>query len=217
MNTHSDNNSTITGAVADIDLDRCIPFFEKHGRQQFGQGFHIHPADRSVIYKLLIYFLRHEPEAARLGIDLNKGIFLRGPVGCGKTALMTLMKFVPAPEHNYVMKPCRDISLQFSQEGYSVVSNYSTLSFNSQRPRSYCFDDLGAERSLKYYGNECNVMTEILMSRYDLFRSCGMITHITSNLTAAELEAHYSDRVRSRVREMCNQISFDAASPDKRI
>ncbi len=39
------------------------------------------------------------------------------------------------------------------------------------RLTSNCFDDLGTEKNLKYYGNECNVMAEILLSRYDIFTS----------------------------------------------
>ncbi|MDT8347935.1 MAG: ATPase, partial [Flavobacteriaceae bacterium] len=41
-------------------------------------------------------------------------------------------------------------------------------------------------------------------------------THITTNLNAEELEARYGSRVRSRLREMFNLISFDKASVDKR-
>jgi hypothetical protein len=35
----------------------------------------------------------------------------------------------------------------------------------------YFFDALGAGQSLKYYGNECNIIGEILLSRYDLYVS----------------------------------------------
>ena len=82
--------------------------------------------------------------------------------------------------------------------------------------KSYCFDDLGIEGNLKYYGNECNVMAEILLSRYDLFVSQKIITHITTNLSASEIEELYGNRIRSRMREMFNLISFDKDAPDKR-
>lgn len=91
------------------------------------------------------------------------------------------------------------------------------MSFNSERPRIYCFDDLGAEQSLKYYGNECNVMGEILLSRYEYFVSHDMTTHITTNLSASEIEELYGNRVRSRMREMFNLILFNnTSSHDKR-
>ena len=43
-----------------------------------------------------------------------------------------------------------------------------------------------------------------------------MRTHLTSNLNAPELETLYGDRPRSRLREMCNVLSFPATAPDRR-
>lgn len=114
------------------------------------------------------------------------------------------------------MKPCREISFEFIQEGYDVIWRYSKMSFNGSHPKTYCFDDLGAEQNLKYYGNECNVMGEILISRYDLFISQRMISHLTTNLSASEIENSYGNRLRSRFREMFNQIPFNNSSTDKR-
>ena len=54
---------------------------------------------------------------------------------------------------------------------------------------------LQPEINLKYFGNECNVMAEILLSRYDLFISKKVLTHITTNLSATEIETHYGNRV----------------------
>ncbi|MGE4587257.1 MAG: hypothetical protein AB7D05_07945 [Mangrovibacterium sp.] len=80
----------------------------------------------------------------------------------------------------------------------------------------YCFDDLGVKQPLKYFGNDCQVMAEIILSRYELFVSKGMLTHVTTNLSASELEARYGTRVRSRLREMYNMVAFDKDSGDKR-
>jgi DNA replication protein DnaC len=59
-------------------------------------------------------------------------------------------------------------------------------------------------------------MAEILLTRYDNFINNKTITHITTNLSASELEKYYGDRVRSRMRQMFNLIAFDKNSPDKR-
>ena len=80
----------------------------------------------------------------------------------------------------------------------------------------FCFDDLGIEQPRKYFGNECNVMAEILLSRYELFVSKGIPTHVTTNLSASELEEKYGNRLRSRMREMFNLVAFDKNSKDKR-
>jgi hypothetical protein len=200
----------------DLDLPWCLSFLEKRGKELYGAKFKIHEEDHEIIFKLIVYFIGDKQNAEKLGIDLQKGILLTGPVGCGKTSLMNLMRFIPPPERNHIMKSCRDVSFEFIQEGYEVIWRYSRMSFNNSRPKIYCFDDLGAEQSLKYFGNECNVLGEILLSRYEYFISHDMITHITTNLSASELENIYGNRLRSRLREMFNLVSFSQTSQDKR-
>ena len=41
-------------------------------------------------------------------------------------------------------------------------------------------------------------------------------SYITTNLSATEIEKHYGNRVRSRLREMVNLIAYDKSTPDKR-
>jgi DNA replication protein DnaC len=43
-----------------------------------------------------------------------------------------------------------------------------------------------------------------------------MLTHITTNLSASELEEIYGNRIRSRMREMFNLVAFDRDTKDKR-
>ena len=150
------------------------------------------------------------------GIDLAKGIMLAGPIGCGKTSIMTLMKFLAVAENKFLFKSCRNISFEFIQDGYEVIHKYSTGKPNISTAKIICFDDLGTENNLKYFGNECNVMAEILLSRYDLFTNKKMVTHLTTNLVASEIEANYGNRVRSRLREMVNIVAFDKSVRDKR-
>ena len=69
--------------------------------------------------------------------------------------------------------------------------------------------------NLKYYENECNVMAEILLTRYDLFISKKLQTHITKNLSASEIENAYGNQGRCWLREMINLILFDRDIDDK--
>lgn len=160
--------------------------------------------------------MKDDAACFQYGINLNKGILLSGPVGCGKTSLMNLMKYLTPTEHKFFVKPCRDISFEFIQDGYQIIHKYSKGKLYESEPKTICFDDLGTENNLKYYGNECNVMAEILLSRYDLFISKKLQTHITTNLSASEIETHYGNRVRSRLRQMVNLISYDKSTLDKR-
>lgn len=189
---------------------------EQRGKEQFGQHFRFRKEDEPIILHLIAYFLKDEMMCHKAGISLQKGILLSGPVGCGKTTLMNLMRFVSQSENKFILKSCRDISFEFIQDGYEVIHRYSKGKLYESNVRNYCFDDLGTENNLKYYGNECNVMAEILLSRYDLFISKKLQTHITTNLSASEIEKHYGNRVRSRLREMVNLIAFSKDVEDKR-
>ena len=193
-----------------------VDWLEKKGIELYGNHFKIIETDYPIVYKLIAYSLKDEPTCFQYGINLNKGILLTGPIGCGKTSLMNLMKYLTATEHKFFVKPCRDISFEFIQDGYQIIHKYSIGKLYQSEPRTYCFDDLGTENNLKYFGNECNVMAEILLSRYDLFISKKLLTHITTNLSATEIEKHYGNRVRSRLREMVNLIAYDKSTPDKR-
>ena len=193
-----------------------IVWLEKKGVELYGNHFKILESDYPIIYKLIAYFLKDEATSYQYNINLNKGILLSGPIGCGKTSLMNLMKYLAQTESKYSVKPCRDISFEFIQDGYEVIHRYSKGKLYQTEPRNYCFDDLGTENNLKYFGNECNVMAEILLSRYDLFHSKQLKTHITTNLSASNIEKVYGNRVRSRLREVCNLIAFNNVVTDKR-
>ena len=218
-NPTEQNNSTqqpTKTIQSHYSYDEVIIWLENKGIELYGNHFKIIETDYPIVYKLIAYFLKDEPTCFQYGINLNKGILLTGPIGCGKTSLMNLMKYLTATEHKFFVKPCRDISFEFIQDGYQIIHKYSIGKLYQSEPRTYCFDDLGTENNLKYFGNECNVMAEILLSRYDLFISKKLLTHITTNLSATEIEKHYGNRVRSRLREMVNLIAFDKSTPDKR-
>ena len=120
----------------------------------------------------------------------------------------------------FIIKSCREITFEFSKNGYEVIQKYSSYSFDTRKvpfkPITYCFDDLGVESNLNYFGDKSNIMAEILLSRYDQFIDKQMLTHITTNLSANDIENMYGNRVRSRMREMFNLISFDSSAKDKR-
>ena len=193
-----------------------LAWLEQRGKKDYGEKFHFALQDISNITKLIAYFLNDELTTEQFGIDLTKGILLSGPVGCGKTTLMTLMKYVTKPNNKFYIKTCRDISFEFIKDGYEIIHRYSRGNYSQSEYKNYCFDDLGVEKNLKYFGNECNVMAEIILSRYDLFVSKKIQTHITSNLSASEIEVAYGNRVRSRLRGMLNLIAFDKNTGDKR-
>lgn len=191
----------------------------RNGEIVLGKPFHIPENERGIIFGILAWFLEDERVAEKMDIDLRKGILLSGPIGCGKTTLFKLMQNFPTKRKNFRMISTRQVVSEFMQSGYEVLEKFSRGNFNRdvRSPKVYCFDDLGTETTSKYFGNDCNVMAEILLTRYDLFKEKGIITHMTTNLSATEIETQYGNRLRSRMREMFNLFGYDMDCNDKRI
>lgn len=201
---------TIENDIKIYHFKACLEFIQAKGKSKYGDEFSLRKEDYTLIRKMLCYAIRDEDACQKYEIDFNKGILLLGPVGSGKTSLMTLIRDFFPTSYRPILKSTREVSYEFISEGYLIIDKYG------KSEKVFCFDDLGVESSLKHYGNECNTMGEILLSRYDQFIQSGTITHVTTNLNSVELEKMYGVRVRSRLREMFNLITFPKETQDKR-
>ncbi len=191
------------------DFDKILIYLDAKGKLLFGKHFKIYDEDRAIIFKLCNYFIKDYNNCSKHGIDPDKGILLSGPVGCGKTSLMRLLKYIVPLQKPYTIIPSRNIVFGFNHVGYKVIEDYGSSQF-------FCFDDLGVEPIGRHYGKDCNVMGEIMLSRYEMFLKQHIKTHATTNLNADELEDLYGNRVRSRMRKLFNLIAFDKSAKDKR-
>ena len=182
-------------------------------------GFDI-PEEQKVYYiNLALYFSGH-PGCAW---DLKKGLLISGVVGTGKTLSMRIMAEATRKfkiiNTRYVIR-----DYMAAQIPVSVIDKYGRSSFritahgtpDREIPFAYCFDDFGLENvSTKNYGNQQNIMEEVMLDRYDMFLAHGMITHCTTNLSPTMIEKYYGIRVRDRLREMVNYIELQGASKRK--
>ena len=191
------------------DFDKILVYLDAKGKLLFGDKFKIYEEDRNILYKLCNYQIRDYHTCKKLGVDLKKGVLLSGPIGCGKTSLLKLIRHITPHYQAYEMIPTRNVTFAFNHIGYTTIQQYGDSRF-------YCFDDLGVEPTGRFFGKDCNVMGEVLLSRYELFLNHRVKTHGTANLNAQELEERYGNRVRSRMRELFNLIGFDKGNLDKR-
>lgn len=193
---------------------------EIHGQIIYGSHFGLYREDKDVLLQLFGYFTGDTDLCRHYGINLRKGLFLTGKTGVGKTVHMKLIRNFMHIKERFKTKTCQQVSLEYMDEGSSILMkygrNYTDYIDQNTIHQSYCFDDLGAEDQVKHYGTTTNVLAQIILMRYELYQNRRVLTHFTSNLTAPQIEKYYGDRVRSRLREMCNWIEYNPVSKDKR-
>ncbi len=191
------------------DFPKILLYLAVKGKMLFGQNFRIYEEDKEILLMLCNYFIKDLDNCKKNEIDPEKGLLLLGPVGCGKTSLIKLLRFIVPHQPAFEVIPCRNIVFGFNHIGYKTIEDFGDAGF-------FCFDDLGAEPMGRHYAKDCNVMGEILISRHDIFLKYKARTHATTNLNVEELEERYGNRVRSRMRQLFNMIAFDKNAPDKR-
>lgn len=153
--------------------------------------------------------------------SLQKGIFMFGPPGVGKTLLMEMFRFNPRVSYNVIQ--CSKLAMMVSREGdallnpvckqYKNGSLFPAVSFTKpQEITGLCFNDLGTEQSpVNYYGNKINVMEQIILNTYDN-KVPFWQRFITTNLTSEQLKELYGVRVTDRIRQMFNIIDLKGES-----
>lgn len=182
-----------------------------------GKTFVIDAENKEVINTLIYYF---NSDPAFTG-DPCRGLLLRGNVGSGKTHLLRVFELMGL--RPFVFTTSRQVEQALHTAGPEALRTYTRKTIPAPGGERaypvYCFDDLGAEANVKSYGNEFNVMAEVIQDRYDLWKTQGVQTHFSTNLTRAEIEAKYGDRCLSRLQEMCNFITLGngAESTDRRV
>jgi hypothetical protein len=143
----------------------------------------------------------------KFNLSENKGLFVIGGVGTGKTTTMEVLRALR-------WLPCRSISCKVlsgmaSAEGLNFVEMFKEQRKVSGELRSndWYFDDFGAEdRSVQHFGTMVRPMEEVITMRYEQYQRYGMFSHFTSNLKPEQIRELYGERVYSRLAGMCNVV-----------
>ena len=191
-----------------------------HGQIMYGINFPLFKEDKDVILQMYACYTGDADLCRHYKLDLRKGLFLSGKTGVGKTVHLKLVRQFMSFKERFKMKSCQQLALEYMDQGSQILTqygrNYVDHVDQNTINQTYCFDDMGTEDEVKHYGTQTNVLGQIILMRYELFQGRQVLTHFTSNLTAPQIEKHYGERVRSRLREMCNWIEYKSDSFDKR-
>lgn len=181
------------------------------GVELYGEKFSVDSVDRELAYKKV-----YEVMAKNHSGKGKKGICVIGGIGVGKSAMMKVMqrlfrgsksrfRWVSAYE-------LKDLSEMLTIHQIKEMYGYELKS-------DLYIDDIGVSIDVKRYGNTVNIITELLMERYDLFVESGIKTHLSSNLPSDTLtmgtptiKSVYGVRVYDRIKEMCEFLVFKGKS-----
>ena len=171
--------------------------------------FKVDDDNRQVIADLFNYFLNIPGN-----LDLNKGLWLEGDLGTGKSSLMQIFsKFMIARQKGFLIHICSYIVTQYAIKGDIDRYTYNEREYSRRSPVCMCFDELGREPIPgNHFGQKINVMQHILHVRYSLWQTEGLKTFVTTNLDADGIEELYDDYIRDRRKEMFNIIVLTGKS-----
>jgi DNA replication protein DnaC len=189
-----------------------------------GERFVIDDENKSVVATLCLYF-SNDPRLLEYGFRHDKGILLLGPLGVGKSHLMSF--FIWNKKASYVMTQCAKVEERWNKstaEDEDVIGYYSGTvpyainvdPFGHQKG-GFCFDELGVETipSVRF-GEKKNVMEQVILSRYANPALPHSFTHYTTNLNEDQITEKYGDRVMDRLKEMCNIVVFPTEAKSRR-
>lgn len=138
-------------------------------------------------------------------MPLKKGWLLYGGTGTGKTTRARLASEFAGIE----MVTARHIFEELLSMPFHEASRIGTLTPSRRlRGSDLIIDDLGTEpQTATIYGNVRAPIVELLEERHALWPN--IRTYITTNLSPAEIQERYGERVASRLEEMCARIRLD--------
>lgn len=150
---------------------------------------------KKTILTLLRWFCGEDSDECKM----NKGLYLWGEPGRGKSLFMQLFQAyaLVIDYRKFEMVNCKDLV-------HAFASNRSIESISRYYSDMWCFEDLGYEDPFNMYGNKINVMEEILIRRYD----SRQLTLVTTNMPPDAIVKSYGSRVESRMYEMFNFIEL---------
>lgn len=179
------------------ELQKYFKFYEK-------KELKLDQENIKVIEYMLEYFNHQDQQ--------EKGIFIYGTVGTGKTITMKMFSVLT---NFYNMKNKFNIisSLQITQNYAALGDKYLNEYIEQTADKNLLIDDVGTEENIvANYGNKKDVVKEFLYQRYYCFQAHKRVTHITTNLPPGVFGDSFGDRLKDRFYEMFTIVKLTGES-----
>lgn len=174
--------------------------------------FTVTPNIQNTLNILCKYFLGIEGD-----LSLNKGIFLVGGYGVGKSTIMMSMRRWLADNWNkddqlgngFMVTSVEEIIQDYKES--KSLDRWVNNSEDDYRPgaRHLLINEFGLDLKDKIYGvDSIRIINQLMKMRYDLFQNYGKLTHVTSNFDPNSDDEALMDRYF----EMFNVIEIEGES-----
>lgn len=201
--------------VAHIELDfeearkRVWALFHQRAMQLSGKPgnefWQFNSEERELIRDMIRYFI-NDPGGR---FDPNKGLFVYGNPGTGKTEIMRIMAHFTTTSG--LSKAFRFGSMSEIYTRARSDDNYEPIEPNVQFAR--CFDEFGRYTgSVMRFGNAIDLNEAIIERRYTRWQNYGQITHMIANCTPNDARELLTSMLFDRLRSMCTSLEFPGES-----
>lgn len=214
----NENRKKLTSSKWSYDQTHA---FMRYRANDIFEGKFVLDKRNQFLFDLLCYYFSEDSNFVSIAINagikspsLEKGVMLAGNFGVGKTWLMKL--FCKNQRQTFYLRNAKQIADEYQADGVEASLQYEGLFKNAVNDSSVffqpfsglCIDDIGSEDVKKHFGNNRNVIGDLIELRYAK-GNVGKMLHGTTNLTAQQLLDYYGGRVVSRMREIFNFIEVD--------
>lgn len=157
------------------------------------------------IKSMLRYFI-NDPESEH---PLNKGLFICGSPGTGKSEFMEM--FCRFCTENKLSKEFQISSLSSIHTRAKSDKDFDPVMPFVQFNRS--FDEFGRHIGpIVRFGDSLNINEAIIEERYERNKRYGQITHFIANMTPNDVKDNFPPMIFDRVKSMCSSIVFGGES-----
>jgi DNA replication protein DnaC len=202
------SETRIKNVIPELTYDAKASFIKIY-KNEIKEKLAISESLKSAMRKLSTYFLGISGD-----MDLNKGIYLEGNYGVGKTILMTcfqkwIFQYFKSSGNGFSITSSEEIIDHYKIHGNldHFIMNHEDYGYN--KPGHLLINEFGKDLKDKIYGTNANqIINSLMMRRYELFQAYGKLTHVTSNYSPFSEEEALNDRYV----EMFNFIKIEGKS-----